>query len=108
MNFLKTFCTIGLLALANTATAAVFCVTTTAELNSAIATASTNGQADTIKIHIGSYLLTQGLEYIDQSNNDLFISGGWFSIPTACATQAADARLTILVGQGSFRGFFLL
>ncbi|MGE4070165.1 MAG: hypothetical protein AB7E72_03230 [Lysobacterales bacterium] len=109
MNPIHKICALAALALASSADAAVFCVTTPAEFASALATAASNGQSDIIKVHQGNYLLTQPLSYSSATteNHDLNISGGWLSIPTACAVQFADASVTVLDGQNQVGGLYL-
>lgn len=100
MNFLKLSCTLTVLALANPAFAAVYCVTTPAQFQAALTEAASNGEHDTIRVHQGTYLLTQELSYTSIEQRDLTISGGWFSFPTPCAVQLANASTTLLDGQG--------
>lgn len=72
--------------------AAEFCVTSSAELQSALTSAANNAQHDVIKIAEGSYL-TPGSEfsYFGTNSWDLEISGGWsefFGNP--CGQQLTD------------------
>lgn len=107
MTLRITLCALWLATLANPVNAATFCVASPAQLTSALATAAANGEADTIKVHQGTYLLTQPPIYNSSENFDLNISGGWLSIPTACAVQFADASVTVLDGQGNTSGLYI-
>ena len=91
----------------NTAT---FCVTTSAELNAAMLTASVNSQDNHIKIETGTYVVESGFlrgtyTYIATESFDLEISGGWsefFNEP--CGQNLGGSPfLTILDGGELFR-----
>ncbi len=98
-------CYITLMALAMTTSAAVaaeFCVTTSAELQQAFMAASSNGQADTIKIQAGTYAGTSGavaFAYYTSENFSLIVQGGWASNPpTLCTRQFPVPTATVLSG----------
>lgn len=107
MQRLNTLGALALAVLTSSVNAATFCVASPAQLISALTTASANGEADIIKVHQGNYLLTEPPIYNASENFDLNISGGWLSIPTACAVQFADASVTVLDGQGTTGGLYL-
>lgn len=93
--------------LASTSTSAAnFCVSSATQLEAAIDAARSNYEDDVIKIHIGQYDLPDGLTYYGQlaETGSLYISGGWLSFPSACATQFPEAGLTVLNGMGTGLG----
>jgi hypothetical protein len=87
------------------AEAATFCVDTVAELQSALATAATNGEHDLIRIETGVYAATSGaiaFNYFTSQDFDLVIEGGWVGVGMAdCVFQQQDPALTVLDGSGS-------
>ncbi|NBB91883.1 MAG: hypothetical protein GVY32_01795 [Gammaproteobacteria bacterium] len=75
----------GTLAVPMTATAAVFCVGSTAEFQAALDSAAGNGEPDEIRVKTGSYSLAaqgQPLIYVQQVPEDLVVSGGWSDFQT--------------------------
>lgn len=83
--------------------AATFCVGTAAELQTAFATAGNNGEGNTIKLRSGTYLAptVNGFFYNRVAGSgDLDIEGGW---DATCATHTAQASLTTLDGQSTYR-----
>lgn len=84
------------------ASAATFCAGTTQELQNALATASSNGQHDTIRIRPGFYAASSGtvaFAYSTSQSFDLVLEGGWQDLGTfECAVRQDDPRLTILDG----------
>lgn len=99
---------IALMASSATAQAAVFCATTSTELQDALDTASSNQQDDVIRIQTGSYSAPAGGFNFENHNGDDFdisIIGGWtpfFGNP--CGQQLSpNAFDTKLNGNGSSR-----
>lgn len=86
----------------NSAFAAEFCVTTSAELQQALMMASSNGEADTVKIESGTYASTGGaiaFAYSTNENFSLTVQGGWVSNPPIlCARQLLSPKATVLSG----------
>jgi hypothetical protein len=78
--------------------AADFCVSDLGGLESAISTASGNGDSDTIMVEQGLYLTTQRLVIAEDSGNDLSLIGGY---DAGCANRTIDPDTTILDGQFS-------
>lgn len=86
--------------------AATFCVHNGAELEAALATASTNNLDDNIKLTPGTY--TPSNERFIFASNDLHglaISGGYATAPgaTPCSTFLGGAQWSVLDGAGSKR-----
>ncbi len=86
--------------------AATFCVHNGAELEAALATASTNNLDDNIKLAPGTY--TPSYERFIFASNDLHglaISGGYATAPGAppCSTFLGGAQWSVLDGAGSKR-----
>jgi hypothetical protein len=79
----------------------VFCVHDAADLENALAVASTNGQDDVIRISRGSYDRAEvsRFAYIapDDETYDLEISGDWYG---NCARQGRSATTTVIDGAG--------
>ena len=83
------------------ANAAVFCVATTSSIQQALAVAGSNGEADTIRIVIGTYAPAAGsiaFSYSTNESNALSIEGGY---PFGCAARVDKASLTVLSGSGA-------
>lgn len=99
------------LGLASPVSAATFCVSTAADLQSALLTAGSNGQHDHIRINTGHYeSMTGGFAFAYNSPESLnvLIEGGWqTSGMTPCGIQVDDASLTVLSG-GDTRRVLLL
>jgi hypothetical protein len=90
--------------LAGNVSAATFCVGTATEFRNALLTASTNGQADDIRLRSGTYLATPAarFEMILSEAHGVRISGGWTNtgfIP--CTSTTGSATQTILDGSNS-------
>jgi hypothetical protein len=81
--------------------AANFCVSTGDQLAAALATASGNSQADTIRVRTGVLTRTSAdaHDYIYQSGENLDLSGGWTGAGNACSTQTYPAGQTTLDGE---------
>lgn len=120
---MKTLFLVSLLAfaawlLAAPAGAAVFCVTTSAELQQALDTAATNGEANEIQVHSGSYAVpVDGFVYSAVEpgghNQDLTISGGWSAgqtplPPGSCVVRDPSPLATWLVGSEGNRVMLIL
>lgn len=92
------------------ASAATFCVHTSAQLQAALTTAETNGENDIIKVAEGSYTAPAGgfdYQAYAQSGSDdydLEISGGWYdAFGFACLGHHANPFQTLLDGGGTSR-----
>jgi len=105
MKLMASFIFIMLLA-STTSQAAEFCVTSSAGLQSALTSASTNNQHNTIKIAEGIYD-TPGstFEYSEGAGWDLEISGGWTEFfGNDCGQQLSGHPYnTVLDGNGTHR-----
>jgi len=96
-----------LLAGIGTSEAATFCVSTGAQLFSALETAENNNQNDVIKITSGVKVYANPVGYpytweytpsnAAEADNSLAISGGW---NTGCTTYSIGAQHTVLDGTG--------
>ncbi len=73
--------------------AAVFCVSSSSELQSALNTSETNGEADEIRIVQGRYY--GNFTYQPQESYEIVIKGGYVS---GCASRVSDPANTILSG----------
>ncbi len=71
--------------------AAVFCVSSTSELNSALATAQSNGVDDTIRLVQGTY----NGSFLYAANHSITIEGGYTA---GCGSRIIDPANTILDG----------
>jgi hypothetical protein len=94
-----------ILALAPRAHAANFCVSTGAQLQAALSTASDNGVDDTIKLEAGLYTggVAVAFAYNNTSDNSsVKISGGWLSLGAIfpCVSQSFGPTVSVLSGQG--------
>jgi hypothetical protein len=97
----KTLFGIGLLAAglaAPEANAAIYCVDTAAELNSAMASANNGaeGSVQDIRLQPGTYNVPNGLQFSpagDKDNKDFSISGGWNAGCTFRTTNPAATQL---------------
>lgn len=93
----------GLLTLflgASNASAAVFCAATSSAIRQALIVAASNGQADTIRINIGTYSASTGdiaFPYAASENNAITIEGGY---TFGCGARVDKANLTVLSGSG--------
>jgi hypothetical protein len=86
------------------ARAATFCVDTSAELRTALMTASTNSESDVIRIRTGMYATADGgaaFAYSTSQNFDLTLSGGWLPVAMfPCLLQSNALYATVLNGSG--------
>ena len=100
---MKTLQIILLFIFIHNAQAAVFCVDSSAELQSAFTTAASNGQNDEIRIKQGDYL-TPGVSpfiYSPAENETVEISGGWSDFnQLQCFSQLGDPMDTTLDAEG--------
>jgi len=87
--------------------AAIFCVSNSAELVTALTTASTNGEGDEIRLKAGDYLppVETGFHVsLSQNAESLNISGGWFDgLGLNCFNQAGNPRASRIVGNQTHR-----
>jgi hypothetical protein len=82
----------------NSVDAAIFCVSTSAQLTSALDTAENNGQNDEIRVQSGLYSATSGSTAFVYSSGESFsldIKGGYMA---SCSGQIPRANETILTG----------
>lgn len=90
-----------LLAGSGPASAAVFCVGTTAELQGALTAAAASPDDDYIRIRQGTYAVTQTLWQTASTHGSLIISGGWIDHQQEpCAQMEPFADRTVLDGGG--------
>lgn len=82
------------------AQAAVFQVTTTAELQGALNTAKSNGESDTIRVAQGTYVGNFSYIPVGGENFDLTLEGGWSA---DFSTRTLDPTNTILDGNQAGR-----
>ncbi len=84
------------------ASATVFCATTSTELQQALTTAASNGEADTIKIETGTYQRVgspAAFNYNTSQNFSLFVEGGYTSIPPLrCVRKIQNPAAKVLSG----------
>ena len=103
-------CAVGLCMAGGDALAANFCVSTSAELTQALATASSNNVADEIRLQTGVYRSTQSSGFTaSHSGSSLVISGGWssgcvFRRPGTRSTIDGEYQRTALRLQGNITG----
>ncbi len=84
-----------------TAEAAIFCVTNSIELQSALTQAAASPDDDEIRIRQGVYTVQQTLIYNASTSGWLFIEGGWIQVDdNNCAQRGLSAAATILDGAG--------
>lgn len=95
---------LALLACAQGASAAIFCVNTAGELIAALNTASNNGADDVIRIKTGTYETASGANafgYGSSENFDIALEGGWVTLVTFdCGRRVSDPMATVLSGSG--------
>lgn len=94
---------IVLILAAGNASAAVFCAATTNTIRQALASAEANGESDTIRIIIGTYVPSSGtvaFPYSTSESHALTIEGGW---TFGCGERVDRADLTVLGGAGQRR-----
>lgn len=99
MRTLATVLLLYLLWASPPAPSAIYCVGTTAELESALAQSSGDGQDDAIQLRAGVYRPTSTLRANLLSGEDLTLSGGWQNLFGPCAVQSLDAGASELDGQ---------
>ena len=101
MELRRLFAFVALAAAADTAAAASFCITNVSQLQTALTTAASNGEDDTIYIRNGTYLLTAELNYYAASDEThrLAIFGG---IGSNCQSYDTSGY-TALDGQNARR-----
>ncbi len=87
------FCLMSLFLFPTVSFGAIFCVSNEAELQTALTTAASNGEDDTIKIVQGTY--NGNFTYAATEANSLTVEGGYTS---GCATRVVDPANTILDG----------
>lgn len=84
--------------------AEVLCISTAAQLRSALVTAANSPSATEIRLHPGFYSVPAAngsavsLSY--SANSDLSISGGWRDVGGSCATQGGSPSDTVLSAAG--------
>lgn len=83
-----------------TVQAATFCVTTPAQLQTALAQAEDNGQHDFIRVTRGTYALTEPLSYRNRDGLDLILEGGHLPGQN-CAVQIIEPSYTVIDGGGN-------
>lgn len=87
--------------------AAIFCVSNSAELLSALTTASTNGESDEIRLKPGDYLppIETGFRIsLNQNLESLNISGGWFDgLGLGCLNRVGNPRASRIIGNQTHR-----
>jgi len=88
----------AVLAIPTGAMAVDFCVSDLTELESAISTAVSNLEADTIMVQEGVYLTTTSLYFTVSSTLDITMIGGY---GPGCSVRRFDPSTTILDGQGT-------
>ncbi|MEO6066042.1 MAG: choice-of-anchor Q domain-containing protein [Lysobacterales bacterium] len=100
------------LIVAQSASAATFCVNTPAELQTALSTARANNADDVIRIKSGTYATSSGLSafiYSDAESFDLTLQGGWQTVVMFdCGRRVDDPRATVLSGSDARRGLNML
>jgi hypothetical protein len=98
------FLLLGLSLAACTGDAAEFCVDTGAELRQALMTASSNGEADVIKIEAGVYegISAVAFAYSSSQNFGVSVAGGYLS---GCAVQLLQPGFTALSGSDARQVF---
>lgn len=94
-----------------TAAAATFCVGTSTELQQALMTAASNGEADTVRIRTGLYAPGGGslaFAYFSAQNFAITIAGGYVNFGmVACGLQLRDPSLTLISGSNARGGMAL-
>ena len=99
-----------LLCVAPGAGAASFCVTTSAEFQSAYATARANNESNTIRLRTGTYATPSGglgstAPYDYDSPGTLVIEGGWQPLEAIpCGVQSSDPGASVIDGMQTNRG----
>lgn len=105
-NKLLGFCLFVLL-LSPPLKAAVLCASNSAELVTALQTAATNGEDDSIRLAPGEYVPQDQNGFVIsliQDDQSIEISGGWTSVgPIPCASRSRNVRASRIVGNESLR-----
>ena len=87
--------------------AAILCVSNSAELVTALTTAATNGEDDEIRLKAGDYMppVETGFQIsLSQDGESLRISGGWFDFQQiGCINRTGDPRQSRIVGKQTHR-----
>ena len=94
--FLSLLLTLFILFLTDIAKAAVFCVSNSSELHSALTSATSNGEDDVIKIVQGTY--NGSFIYASHEPYDVTIEGGYTA---GCASRVVNPTNTVLNGGGN-------
>lgn len=85
------------------ASAAMFCVSTTAQLIAALESSAGNNQSDEIRIVVGNYVAptapSGGFRVVAEGGFSTSVSGGWFSVGQPCDLQLASPAETVLSAQ---------
>lgn len=86
------------------ASAATFCVSTSEQLQNALATAQGNGQSDDVRVRTGTFVAPGGGFFYEalasDANDSLTLSGGWTGANTACTGRNRTPGATVLSGAG--------
>ncbi len=82
--------------------AATYCVTTSAELQSALTAAAASPADDEVRVRQGVYVtFTATFTYTSQNPGWFFITGGWVEANgNTCGAQVRNAASTVLTGSG--------
>lgn len=95
---------VALIAVSGITHAAVFCATTSAELQAALDSAKNNGEDDTIKIASGIYkpVSVNGFTFYSSEPHNLSIRGGYrYAQGNPCFLQFNSAELSVVDGEGT-------
>ncbi len=102
---------IASLGLSSAAPAAEFCVTNGAELLSALLTADSNNQSDTIRVATGNYVspLADFSYFGENESSPLVISGGWQNfMGNPCGQQLGGPYSTTIDGDSDGRAMHIM
>jgi hypothetical protein len=107
-SFVNTLAFVLVASISHAAQAASFCVGSSTELKNALQTASSNGEADSIRIESGVYAgnsATIAFAYATSQDFALLIAGGYESNPPSqmCYRQHRQPSETILTGSNARR-----
>lgn len=87
------------------ARAATFCVSDGTQLQAALNTAASNGEADVIRLRSGTYTRASGavaFSYFSSQNHSLTLEGGWFGVTTgSCTLRIDQPENSVLDGEGA-------
>jgi len=91
--------------------AAIFCINDGDELRTALNTASSNGESDTLRIRGGDYSVGSGsvaFAYNTSEPHSLIVEGGWqpWGAPDSCGFRINSAELTRLSGSNTRQAVF--